>query len=61
MPPGSLNREPDQNSIFITNFLDLVSVSNNHEKVQDEVGYSFRDLSLFITWGGGRRILGGIT
>ena len=31
MPPDSLNSEPDQNAIFYP-LLDLVSVSNNHER-----------------------------
>ena len=35
MPPGSLNHEPDQNAI------DLVSVSNNHERGQDPGGTPF--------------------
>ena len=30
--PGSPNPEPDQNAIFYTYFIDLVSVSNIHDR-----------------------------
>ena len=42
MLPGSLNHEPDKNAIkyFLHLFLNLVSVTNNHEKGQ-------------ALWGGG--------
>ena len=42
--PPVLNHEPYKNALnFLLLFLDLVSVTNNHERVSDPGGYPLRN------------------